>query len=170
LKGSSSGMEMQPLKRLLIMRSYHEEFDIRMINEAHTSCNSWCCHNGPDIVGVGMGYMKSRHARSKYKTRSQARKREWTDENPRPPDATEDYLIADCETRDIWGFCFCKRCGKLWSRDVSSVGNQWNITIAALERPCVGEIPAYRPARYNHNPNKLSNTQIFTRDPQEGDT
>jgi len=117
-----------------------------------------------------MGYMKSRHARSKYKTRSQARKREWTDENPRPPDATEDNLIADCGMRDIWGLCICKRCGKLWSRDVSSVGNQWNITIAALERPCVGKNPAYRPARYNHNPNKLSNTRIFTRDPLEGDT
>ena len=37
LKGSSSGMAMQPLKRLLMMRSYHEEFDIRMISEAYTS-------------------------------------------------------------------------------------------------------------------------------------
>jgi len=46
-----------------------------------------------------------------------------TDQNPRPPGTTFKNLIVDGGTRDIWGLCICKRCGKLWIRDAYNIGS-----------------------------------------------
>jgi len=51
---------------------------------------------------------------------------------------------------------------------VSSVGNQWDITISVLELPRAAKISAFRLDRYNHNPNKLkidTRRWIFTETP-----
>jgi len=117
LRGSSSGMPMKKLQRLMVKRSRHEGFFVYKVDESYTSKRSNCC------PGNEMVNMMSSHGKKREKDR------------PPDPDNPKN-LLPDKKRRKIHGLCFCPNCHTLWSRDVHAVGNIWDATVAKINGEC----------------------------------